>query len=31
MKLKMECQREYERHHTRAEFMALIGRNYLDD
>lgn len=31
MKLKRECQREYERHHTRAEFMALIGRNYLDD
>lgn len=27
--LKRDCQRAYERTHTRAEFMALIGRNYL--
>lgn len=30
LRLKMECQRKYEETHTRAEFMALIGRNYLD-
>ena len=29
-RLKMECQRKYEETHTRAEFIALIGRNYLD-
>lgn len=29
MKLKQECQRKYEETHTRDEFMALIGRNYL--
>ena len=29
--VKRECQRVYESTHTRAEFMALIGRNYLDD
>ena len=27
--LKQECQRKFEETHTRAEFMALIGRNYL--
>lgn len=28
-KLKAECQREFERTHTREEFMRMIGRNYL--
>lgn len=27
--LKKHCQMEFEKTHTRAEFMALIGRNYL--
>lgn len=27
--LKQECQRKYEETHTREEFMALIGKNYL--
>lgn len=27
--LKQTCQRKYEETHTRAEWMALIGRNYL--
>ena len=27
--LKRACQYEYEKTHSRAEFMALIGRNYL--
>lgn len=27
--LKELCQREYEKTHTREEFMRLIGRNYL--
>jgi len=30
-RLKRECQAKYEETHSRAEFMALIGRNYLDD
>ena len=29
--LKQEAQRAYEQTHTRAEFMALIGRNYLEE
>ena len=29
MKLKTECQAKFEETHTRAEFMALIGKNYL--
>lgn len=29
LKLKQDCQRKFEETHTRAEFMALIGRNYL--
>lgn len=29
LRLKMECQAEYEKHHSRGEFMALIGKNYL--
>ena len=30
LRLKRECQRKYEKTHSREEFMALIGRNYLD-
>lgn len=29
MDLKRMCQREFERTHTRLEFMRLIGRSYL--
>ena len=29
--IKQECQRAYERTHTRADFMRLIGKNYLED
>lgn len=29
LKLKKECQAKYEETHTREEFIALIGRNYL--
>lgn len=29
LQLKQDCQRKYEETHTRAEFMKLIGRNYL--
>lgn len=29
--IQRDCQREYERTHTREEFMELIGRNYLLD
>lgn len=29
--LKQECQRKYEETHSREEFMALIGRNYIDE
>lgn len=28
-RLKAECQAKYEENGTRAEFMALIGKNYL--
>ena len=28
--LKQHCQMAYEKEHTREEFMALIGKNYLD-
>lgn len=28
--LQEACQRAYEKDHTRDEFMALIGRNYLE-
>lgn len=31
LRIKRLCQAEYEKTHTRAEFMALIGRNYLID
>lgn len=27
--LKQHCQRKYEETHSREEFMALIGKNYL--
>ena len=30
MRLKRECQAKFEESHSRDEFMALIGRNYLD-
>ena len=29
--LKMKCQKKFEETHSREEFMALVGRNYLDD
>ena len=30
-RLKRECQEEFEKTHTREEFMKLIGRNYVTD
>jgi len=29
--IKAICQKVYEKTHTREEFMALIGRNYIHD
>lgn len=29
--LKRDCQEKFEQTHSREEFMALIGRNYLED
>lgn len=29
--VQQDAQRVYEREHTRQQFMALIGRNYLED
>lgn len=29
--LQRDCQRVYERNHTRQQFMELIGRNYLEE
>lgn len=29
--LQKDAQREYEKTHTRQQFMELIGRNYLED
>lgn len=29
LKLKIDCQKEYEKTQSREEFMKLIGRNYL--
>ena len=29
LRLKKECQAKFEESHTRAEFMELLGRNYL--
>lgn len=31
LSVKRACQREYEKEHSREEFMKLIGRNYLED
>lgn len=28
--LKRDCQRRFEQTHSREEFMAIVGRNYLD-
>jgi hypothetical protein len=28
--LKVKCQKEYEKTHSREEWLKLIGRNYLD-
>ena len=30
LQLKQICQRKYEENHTRDEFMAIIGKNYLE-
>ena len=30
LELKERCQRQFEKTNTREEFMAIIGRNYLD-
>lgn len=30
LELKRACQRKYEETHSRADFIKLIGRNYLD-
>lgn len=30
LRLKQDCQRRFEQTHSRAEFMQIIGRNYLD-
>lgn len=29
--IQKDCQREYEKTHTRQQFMKLIGKNYLED
>lgn len=29
LRLKQDCQRRFEEAHSREEFMAIIGRNYL--
>lgn len=29
LRLKEECQRAFERTHTREDFMRIIGRNYI--
>ena len=31
LRIKQECQRIYERTHTRQQFIDLIGKNYLVD
>lgn len=31
LELKQICQRKFEETHSRAEFMEIIGRNYLDE
>lgn len=30
LKLKRDCQKEYEKNHTRNEFIKLIGKSYLE-
>ena len=30
LELKRACQRKYEESHSREQFLALIGKNYLD-
>lgn len=30
LRLKQDCQREFEKTHSREEFVRLIGKNYLD-
>ena len=30
LQLKKACQRQYEKTHSRADFMKIIGRNYLN-
>ena len=30
LRLKQECQKEYEKNHTGEEFIRLIGKSYLD-
>lgn len=30
-KLKVQCQKEYERNHRRCDFIKLIGKNYLEE
>ena len=29
LRLKRECQEEFEKRHSHEEFMAIFGRNYL--
>ena len=31
LRLKRKCQREFERTHSREEFIKIIGKNYLGD
>lgn len=31
LKLKQDCQKEFEKTHSREEFVKLIGKNFLDD
>ncbi len=31
LRLKEQCQRKFEETHTRAEFMAIIGKNHIND
>lgn len=30
LELRQKCQKEFEKTHSRQEFMKLIGKNYLD-
>ena len=30
IKLKQDCQRAFEKNHSREEFIGLIGRNYIE-